>query len=441
MFRGLLSISVSVLLWIFISCSAPTGRDIETLRIHQASVRWLDSISWVDRANDTIKTLTYGNGQSGHLVFLLNSFLLTGDSAYLEKAKVIGAKLQEYLLQLNSVQVRPSDFTLYNSLAGSIFALVELSKVTGEVEFTEAAIKGLEQVIANQDSTGSWGNGNDILFGDAGTGLLLLYAHENLGEDRFLNHAQSVGNLLLSRATESEVGLNWTRKQGDEYYLPNFSHGTAGIGYFLAKLFEASGDSIFLLGASKAYDFIEKESAADSIMLLPYGVPDLGWSNPYDIGWAHGPAGVARFCYVMYELTQEDRYKEGLKKCYAAIKLSGVPNHPNSIFGYDNFPVDYRFGMAGVADFLLDYQRIVDDHDPSVGALADSLCAALVKRASVENGQASWPFSPYEFMRTSDSIVSYSGYFYGSSGILVPLMKRETVKNGERFINYLDNPF
>ncbi len=439
MLRALLSTSIPVLLWILISCSSPAVKDNETLRIHQASVSWLDSINWVDRANDTIQSLTYGNGQSGHLVFLLNSFLLTHDSTYLEKAKVIGAKLQEYLQQLDSVQVRPSDFTLYNSIAGSIFALVELSKVTGEGAFTAAAIRGLDHVMANQDSAGSWGNGNDILFGDAGAGLLLLYAHENLGEDRFLNHAQSVGNLLLSRAIESEAGLNWTRKQGDEYYLPNFSHGTAGIGYFLAKLFEASGDSVFLLGASKAYDFIEKESAADSIMLLPYGVPDLGWSNPYDIGWAHGPAGVARFCYVMYERTQEGRYLEGLRKCYAAIELSGIPNNPDSLFGYDEFPIDYRFGMAGVADFLLDYERIADD--PSVGGLADSVCTALVKRASVENGQASWPFSPYEFMRTEDTTVAYTGYFYGSSGILVPLMKREILKNGERFINYIDNPF
>ncbi|MEQ9591003.1 MAG: hypothetical protein RLN86_00300, partial [Cyclobacteriaceae bacterium] len=152
MLRVLLSISVSILLWILISCSAPVSSDIETLRIHRASVSWLDSINWVDRANDTTQSLTYGNGQSGHLVFLLNSFLLTHDSTYLEKAKVIGAKLQEYLQQLDTVQVRPSDFTLYNSIAGSIFALVELSKVTGEGAFTAAAIRGLDHVMANQDS-------------------------------------------------------------------------------------------------------------------------------------------------------------------------------------------------------------------------------------------------------------------------------------------------
>ena len=53
---------------------------------------------------------------------------------------------------------------------------------------------------------------------------------------------EGAGERLLALARKSVYGDYWTSSTTHSTHYPNFSHGTAGIGYFLAELYEATHD-------------------------------------------------------------------------------------------------------------------------------------------------------------------------------------------------------
>ena len=87
----------------------------------------------------------------------------------------------------------------------------------------------------------------DIERGIAGTGLFLLYAAEELQMPDALEVARAAGRRLVKLAVRTDRGLYWPSDQNGRYSyrMPNFVHGTAGIGLFLTQLYRATHESIF----------------------------------------------------------------------------------------------------------------------------------------------------------------------------------------------------
>ena len=76
----------------------------------------------------------------------------------------------------------------------------------------------------------------DIIGGSAGIGLTLLYLHETRSQPGALDLAVEAGRLLASRGRPEHDGLKWPMSEAYPRLMPNFSHGTAGVAYFLARL-------------------------------------------------------------------------------------------------------------------------------------------------------------------------------------------------------------
>lgn len=87
-----------------------------------------------------------------------------------------------------------------------------------------------------------WG----VLDGQAGVVLGLLALHEQTANAAFLERAVDCGDRLLAGAEE------W---QNSETALGGFSHGAAGIGYALTRLYSASEEERFLDGAARGWAF------------------------------------------------------------------------------------------------------------------------------------------------------------------------------------------
>jgi lantibiotic modifying enzyme len=81
------------------------------------------------------------------------------------------------------------------------------------------------------------------MYGSAGIGLFLLYAAKEISYPKAM--AIAAGHRLVETAITTDKGIKWLMSPQDsarQFYMPNFSHGTAGVCYFLARLYEETGE-------------------------------------------------------------------------------------------------------------------------------------------------------------------------------------------------------
>ena len=234
-------------LLLFVAC----GRSPKESRLDVAIdvAKWLRSSIvasahgpiWPDDALRPRKISTdIGSGVAGTVLFYLALAKVSGDSTYLVDAG-LGA---EYLLATlptspPDVEANPKITGLYGGLAGVGFALNEAFKATGDTRYRRGALRCVERLhtLARREGRGAtWNGRHDILSGNAGTGLFLLYAAREMRHTPSQPLAERAGNYLLDHCVVDTAGWIWEMGTGMEMVLPNFSHGNAGVGYFLAKL-------------------------------------------------------------------------------------------------------------------------------------------------------------------------------------------------------------
>ncbi len=397
---------------------------------------------WPDAIDEPqVASLSLSGGVSAKLIFYLQLYAETNDETYLAEAKLAA----DYLLanapsKQDSLQGVFWAFSPYGNVCGSAYALLETNKVTADEKYRKGAEDIIDVILhfaQNKNDTISWDLGNDVLGGLAGTGLFMLYAGKELNREDLTNFAEAAGRTLISRASK-EVGLNWKRGQNGRFVLPNFSHGAAGIGFFLARLYEVTNKPKFLEAALAANTYLESVAKTDEgVFLVPYGFPDPGWSRAYDIGWAHGPAGVARFYRQLHKITGEEKWLRREQACVEGILSSGIPDKPTADFGEAEFYLDNRFGVGSVASFLLDIRNRNEQQE----ALLQSLLAHMFDKSSYSEDGLHWPQTRYGFMQNAGDTTAFTGYFYGASGYGMILLKAQAKANGTEFIRFVDDPY
>lgn len=414
---------------------------------------WLDSnavevdgsLQWPDAIDEPDKTtLSYSDGMAGKVTWCLDLFKATDNTVYLDKAILAG----EYLLknlpqQTDSLKGKFWAFSPYGSVCGPGFALTELYKQTDSEKYKQAAlgiVDVLDHFADNKQDTISWDLGNDVLGGLSGTGLFLLYASEELGSTKAKGMAARAGETLISRAIKEKGRWSWKRGQNSQYILPNFSHGPAGVGYFLASLYEETLEKKFLDAAFHSVNYLDSiANQEDGAYLIPYGFPDPGWSRAYDIGWAHGPAGVARLFIKLHQITGEAKWLAKAEACYRGILKSNPLGKPKPGFGSEIFTIDQRFGLAGVAAFYQEMYLYTDDQKYLNSAVA-TLDHILAK--SVYQDGLSWPFERFGFMSNAGKESTFTGFFYGSTGFGSVLLNQYNLMEGKPLGGrFVDSPF
>jgi lantibiotic modifying enzyme len=376
--------------------------------IRASSIRTPHGLTWPANPLDphSVETSLY-SGSAGVVLFFLQLHVTTGDPTDLATA---AAGADELLAGLDA----QTEVGLYTGLAGIGFVLNETGKATGTEKYRDGARRVVALLAARARPVGDgveWNDTTDIIDGTAGVGLFLLYAARELDLPEARALAVRAGRRLLAQSTPDAAGRKWAMTPGQPLHLPNFSHGTAGIAYFLATLYQATRERAFLDGALAGAMYLKVVAKTDGDMCLVFHhEPDPDGRSLFYLGWCHGPAGTARLWYRLWQTTSDPAWLAWTHKSARAILASGVPERQTPGF-WNN--VSQCCGSAGLAEFFLALHRATGD--TSYLSYARRVNAQLVATATRDAAGARWIQA--EHRTKPNEIVAQTGWMQGAAGI------------------------
>jgi hypothetical protein len=307
---------------------------------------------------------------------------------------------------------------LYVGTAGTGDAFLNLYETLSDPIYLEYATGAANWLLSvaifeNQDEC-KWPSSQytadyctDIIYGAAGVGLFLLRMYNLTNNPEYLDYARYTGNWLVNQAIPVGSGYKWEVSNNCPYIYTGFSHGAAGIGYFLAELFEHTDESQFLEYAEGAGQW-----------LIDIAIPEAGgckwWSKEgdtpsYATGWCHGPAGTCLLFMKLYQITSDNIYLTyaemgGTWLISLATPSGGGYKWPH-YQGYPTYDITICHGAAGIGDFFLKMFALTNEgiyYDYAEGA-----AEWLKSVADTSAGGYRWAtFGSY-----------YTGFSTGTSGV------------------------
>jgi lantibiotic modifying enzyme len=399
--------------------------------IRGSRVETLFGYAWPADPRDpkTISTALY-SGSPGVVLFLLELHAATGDAGYLAEARR-GA--DELMTKVPS----EAQMGLYQGVAGLGFTLGETWRATKDDKYRKAALGTVRILSEKAGAVGKgvqWNNSNDIISGSAGIGLFLLYAADTLKDDQATWLAVRAADRLMEVGIEDKGGTKWAMDPNVARMMPNFSHGTAGIAYFLATLHKKTGGRRFLDGALAGARYLQAIAKTEGdICLVPHNQPD--GLDLYYLGWCHGPAGTARLFYQLAQVTGDKAWMSWVQKSANGVLTSGIPAQRTPGF-WNN--VSQCCGSAGVAQFMLDLHNAT--RDPKYLAFAEKMTADLVARATRDDRGTRWVQAEHRVR--PEQLVAQTGYMQGAAGIGMWLLRLDAQQRKRTpLVRFPDSPW
>ncbi|MEV4613070.1 class IV lanthionine synthetase LanL [Kitasatospora sp. NPDC049258] len=288
-------------------------------------------------------------GRSGTAWALLDAAALLGDD-----------RLEAAALRLaRQIPVRWPNPDICHGAAGAGLAQLHFWRTTGEPDFRERVIETGESLLtaAEQRRTGLlWPIPHDfdsalaglthLGFGHgvAGIGTFLLLAGLATGRDDFLATARQAGDTLVTTARTEGDGAWWPASDpgagptGTARQLPYWCSGSAGVGTFLVRLWQATADQRYLALASKAA------------------------TEAYRTRWqmsaaaCHGLAGNAEFLLDLADALDDPTHRRRAEELARCAQLrhtlqNGLMLIPDE--SMTGLTVGYNTGMSGAVALLL----------------------------------------------------------------------------------------
>lgn len=426
-----------------------TGGGSEYERAALAAATWIRSTAteseagaaWPADPYDTGSVITHlYTGTPGVVLFFLELAAYTGDSTYLDDARA-GA---DFLLARIGESAPETDATLedaglYTGTGGVGFVLYETYKATGDERYRDGALRVVERIHAQAREAGGgvdWLDSTDIISGSAGIGLFLLYAAREMDHRASLELAERAGRRLLEVAEKHDTGLGWRMASDYERLMPNFSHGTAGVAYFLAALYEATKEPAFLDAALAGAWRLLSLAETEGDVCLVFHHTDGGEKLRY-LSWCHGPAGTGRTFYKLWQVTGDPAWMGWTEKSANGVYKSGIPETLTEGF-WNN--VGQCCGSAGVAEFALAMHAVSDPSGRHLG-FARRVADDVLARATEQDGGLMWVQAEHRVR--PDFLVAQTGYMQGAAGIGMMLLHLDAVVTGRDSprIVFPDSPF
>ncbi|GAB2021492.1 hypothetical protein RyT2_05660 [Pseudolactococcus yaeyamensis] len=416
-----------------------------------------EGLYWQDKGGKI--SLDLYSGATGVILFYIQLYQETKNPTDLQIAEKTGLDVVHRLTNPAAednveaplfATLANADNGFYLGNAGIAFVLIALAKVSDKPIFKRIAHNLTEKIVNQAIKTEhgvKWTGATGIIF-DSGTLLFLVTAADYFNQPEWTEVAIQAGHEILSTAvnrSDDEViyyGLpNETitpffgLDPSVQYEFPNFEYGTAGAGYTFARLYEISGQKIFLDEAIKAANHVTRIATHihDQAALIPYRFPDQ--ADVYYLGFCHGPVGTARLYYKLWQITQDTAYLEWAEKLARGIIEAQAPQEQS--LGYWRVQSQCCGTAAFIELFLglyaatqkseyLDYAKCSGDK--------------ILSEATVVDDKASW-FQQYS--RIDPEIISQEiGYSSGAAGIGTALLHLVTALKGTyQPIRLSDDPF
>ena len=399
--------------------------------IHSLRIESPQGTSWPVTPGDTLRSMNLYSGAAGVILFYLELFNATQDEQFLEEAKN-GADF--ILYHFPEKDPGYDELGLYTGLAGICFTLEQVYKVTETARFKEGLIKYHNLLISKAkalENSLHW-RYTDIVYGASGIGLYLLTTSQNALAKK---NALKTGKGLLNPDTDVKKDFRWymdTAMVKQDYYMPNFSHGTAGVCFFLTRLYEQTKEREFLaaaLAGAKHLETIENKEA------WIYHHDKEEGKELYYLSWCHGPAGTARFYYELFKATKDPKWLDKIKLSTQALMSCGIPEKQTNGFWNNVGPC---CGSAGIAEFFLELYKIFKD--PAYLEFSKHVTGDLIKRATTNGEAISWRQA--ENRKQPDLLQAQTGYMQGAAGIGMWLLHLDAFEtNYKSIIKLPDNAY
>lgn len=413
--------------------------------IHYAvkAAAWLESVArdgkpglwWPEKEGEDSDDLHFYSGSAGPCFFFLNLYRLTGRKEYAELAR----KGAAYLIDKDGAKGSRFRFTgsagLYTGDAGIGHVLLCFHREFGDTDYLDAARAAADTIVTRSGTKGEfcgWGGDTDIISGAAGIGLFLLEMHAATGEKRYVDCAVDAADWLIAQGVPEKGGLKWKPGASLDRFYTGFSHGTAGIAFYLARVFERTGKKRFLDSAEAGARWLEKHAVSDGKGLKWFHYqPDA--TDRFQTGWCHGPAGTGRLFLELFRQTGRGGYLKTAKK--GAAWLMAVLNMES---GAGFWGLSACCGTAGVGDYFLDL--FLAGGDEVHLEYAATIAGCLMDRARLVGEGCCW--SDSASAAANDKIIPQRGYMKGAAGVGSFFLKLHAVCSSEehRILPFADMP-
>jgi lantibiotic modifying enzyme len=276
------------------------------------------------------------SGTAGIALALWRVAAATGDSTCRFTAKGAIAR------SLAMLPVRQNGY-----YAGCLGIRHAAAEILGELD--EAAI--LREAEPNPETL-------DIIGGSAGAIAVLLDFARRTGRCAYLEMAVRHGDLLIAEAIREGGAWAW-QTIAEHPPVTGFSHGTAGIGWALLELWQATGEARFRDAAQGAFEY-------ERACFHPGGGwPDLRGDAPvFQSVWCHGAGGIAYSRLRAWQILGDgdclDEARIGLEIVRAG--LSGLQNFSlcHGSAGNGDLMI-YAAEVLGEAEWMESAERVGED--------------------------------------------------------------------------------
>jgi len=389
--------------------------------IKASAVQTEEGTTWpaVPGNEESLNSTLY-SGTPGVVLFFLEAYYSTGDKEFLTEARA-GA---DYLL---AALEKEKSAGLYVGISGIGFALQETYKATGDGKYIDGVKRCLQYLKDNALKRGrgiEWSQTTDIISGTAGTALFLLYAARELKDPSLLDLAALAGWRLVELGQAEGGGTKWAMDPDYPRLMPNFSHGTAGVSYFLASLYKETKNEEFLHAALSGARYLQSIARTEGdICLIFHHEPD--GKDLYYLGWCHGPTGTSNLFYRLYQVTGDKSWMSWVERCARAILKSGIPGKETPGF-WNN--VGQCCGSAGVAEFILSLYRITKKQEYL--DFAQRLTSDLLQRGTRDEFGLRWVHA--EHRTRPKFLFAQTNLMQGAAGIGLWLLHLDAFEQGQK---------
>jgi lantibiotic modifying enzyme len=299
------------------------------------------------------------------------------------------------------------DLSLYTGYGGVATALRMWALASGDArahDGARAVVRKIAAIVRTVLPRMGW---RDLLSGQAGVLLVLT----QIGDASVWPVAADIAGQLIAEAQWIDGLPEWCPRADDPVFLPNFSHGLAGIGFALAAASGPLGRPDLLeIAVLAGRRLIQLGARPDGTMAVPHSIPLADPQAPVSYGWCHGPTGTLRLFELLDRKQPAVGWARYAQACRQAVRSSGLPARKYPGF-WDN--LGQCCGTAGVGEMALDrYQQTGDEQWL---AWAESLAADILSRSIRDKSGVRW--SHTEHRRNPPDLEPSLGWMQGAAGI------------------------
>lgn len=289
-------------------------------------------------------------GRSGTAWSLLDAAVLLQDSELLSNANALAKQIP---LSVNSLDIchgvsgaGMTQLHFWHITADDLF--LQRTKQAADCVAERAVMRNGKicwPIPAHQQSRMGPIEHYGFAHGIAGIGAFLLAASRALSDTRYLDLAVKAAWTLEKEARVADGCAYWSRGPASRVWMTNWCSGSAGVGTFLARMWEATGEEAF------------GQRAVQAAM----AVHSSRWREG-STSQCHGLAGNGELLLDLHQITGDEKYHSLATDVAATMYVRHSLRDGLTLFADESltsrqkpltFGTHYGTGMSGVMTFLL----------------------------------------------------------------------------------------